>query len=129
MSRYGEFGLQAALVLSATVLFVTATLFAFATTWAESASDNADTLSSWVSADVGTTILIVQVLQGLLAAASTAALSSSFERLHWLEMYKENGIVLIGLLALSPTTSQTGTLRIILSRYTTLSARGLALAR
>jgi hypothetical protein len=129
MARFGDFLQQLALVLFSTLLFIAVTLFAFATTWAERASDNAEPLSWWLTADVGTTILTLQVLQGLLAAASTAAVSASFERMHWLGMQKDKGLALVSMLAMSPTTSATGTLRIILGRYAKMSARGLALAR
>lgn len=129
MARFAGLWQQLALVLFSTLLFIAVTLFAFATTWAERASDNAKPLSWWVRADVGTTILTLQVLQGLLAAASTAAVSTSFERLHWLGMQKNKGLALVDVLAMSPTTSATGTLTIILGRYAKMSARGLALAR
>jgi len=129
MTRFGDFLQQLALVLFSTLLFIAVTLFAFATTWAERASESSETLSWWVSAGVGTTILTLQVLQGLLAAASTTAVSASFERLQWLGMQKEKGLALVNVLALSPTTSGSGTLRIILGRSAKMSARGLALAR
>lgn len=44
-------------------------------------------------------------------------------------MKKDKGLALVDVLAMSPTSSATGTLTIILGRYAKLSARGLALAR
>lgn len=129
MARFAAFWQQLALVLFSTLLFIAVTLFAFATTWAKRASVNAEPLNWWVRADVGTTILTLQILQGLLAAASTAAVSTSFARLHWLGMQKDKGLALVDVPAMSPTTSATGTLTIILGRYAKMSAGGLALAR
>ncbi|KAK1757960.1 hypothetical protein QBC47DRAFT_295213 [Echria macrotheca] len=121
--------LQAALVFSSTLLFVAVILCARATTWAQTASDNRRSLQWWMSVDVGTTILVVRVLQGLLTADSSIAISRSFMRLHWREMHKDGGLQLADLLALSPTTSLLGTIRIVFSGHLKSSTRMWAIAR
>jgi len=107
--------LQAGLVVISSLLLVVILLITLATAWAEFSSDHQQPMSWWLSADVGTTILIVRVLQGLLTATTTAAINSAFTRLHWRGMHAVGGLKLIDLVALSPTTLFSGTVRVILS--------------
>lgn len=129
MGRDPKVWFQTALVTVATLLFTAIILFTLATNWAETASDRYLELSWWLRADVGTTILVVRVLQGLLTGTVTAAISSSFVRLHWQGMQKEHGLNLVDLLALSPTTALSGTIQILLSRHAEFRTRVGALAR
>jgi MFS family permease len=126
---YNELWQQTALVFVSSLLFVAIVLCALATDWAKSASDERQELGWWMSTDVGTTLLIVRVLQGVLTAASSAAVSSSFMQLHWSKMHRKKGLRLIDLLALSPTTPLSGTIRIILSRHSKQTARVWAIVR
>ncbi|KAK0616412.1 hypothetical protein B0T14DRAFT_568017 [Immersiella caudata] len=117
--------LQAGLVVISSLLLVVILLFTLATAWAEFSSDHQQPMpmSWWLSADVGTTILIVRVLQGLLTATATAAISNAFTRLHWRGMHASGGLRLIDLVALSPTTLFSGTVRVILSPNSEKAAR------
>jgi len=120
---------QAALVIVSSVLFVVIILFTLTTTWAEFSSNRQQPLSWWTSADVGTTILVVRVLQGLLTATATAAICSSFTRLHWRKMSRHEGIKLADLVALAPTTLFTGTIHVIFGSNSRRSARFWAICR
>ncbi|KAK4443151.1 hypothetical protein QBC34DRAFT_311616 [Podospora aff. communis PSN243] len=121
--------LQAGLVIISSALFVVIVLFTLTTTWAELSSNRQQALSWWVSADVGTTILVVRVLQGFLTATATAAICSSFTRLHWRLMSKDEGLKLSDLAAISPTTLYAGSVRLILSPDSGRSARLWAIGR
>lgn len=125
----GEFLGQTALVVASTVLFVAIVLGTLTTPWAQDLSDNQKELSWWAKADVGTTLIVVRVLQGLLTALSSAAISSSFMRLHWNKTNSKNGLRLTDLLALSSTTSLLGTVQLIVSGSTKASTRIGALGR
>jgi hypothetical protein len=127
--RHGELVFQAALVAASSALFVVIVLVTLTTTWAQNLSDRQEKLSWWAKADVGTTLIIVRVLQGVLTAASTAAICSSFMRLHWNKINSEKGLPLADLLALSPTTHITGTAQLIFRRDTKPATRIGALAR
>ena len=124
-----EFLLQAALVVTSSALFVAIILVTSATTWAELSSNSHQPLGRWVSTEVGTTLLIVRVLQGLLTAVATAAVCSAFTRLHWRGMSKREGLDLVELIALSPTTLFSGSIRVILSKDSSRSAQIWALVR
>jgi len=127
--RLEELLLQAGLVIISSLLFVAIFLFVLTTTWAEFSSSRQQALSWWVSADVGTSILVVRVLQGLLTVSATAAICSCFTRLHWRGMHKTEGLKLVDLVALSPTTLFSGTVRVIFSPYSGRSARFWAITR
>jgi len=114
---------QAAMVAVSSVLFAVIILITLATSWAEFASDSNENLSWWAKVDVGTTILVVRVLQGLLTVIATAAICSAFTRLHWRGMEKREGLRLVDLMALSPTTLFSGAVRVILSADSGRKAR------
>ncbi|KAK4445479.1 hypothetical protein QBC34DRAFT_472396 [Podospora aff. communis PSN243] len=127
--RHGELVWQTALVAASTALFVLIILATLTTSWAEALSDEQRPLSWWARVDFGNTLIAVRVLQGVLTAASTAAMSNSFMRLHWNKISRDKGLPLADLLALSPTTSLMGTARLIAGKHTKLGTRVGAFAR
>lgn len=127
--RYGELLKQAALVVASSALFVLIVLATLTTTWAQRLSDSQEPLSWWAKTDVGTTLIVVRVFQGVLTAASTIAISGSFTRLHWNRINHEKGLPLADLLALSPTTDFMGTAQLIFSGTSKPGTRVGALAR
>ncbi|KAK1836854.1 hypothetical protein QBC39DRAFT_429866 [Podospora conica] len=127
--RFGDLLWQTALVVASSVLAVVIVLVAFTSSWAQTLSDKQQELSWWVKSDVGITIIVVQVLLGLLTAAASTAVAESFTRLHWNKINDEKGLPLSDLLALSPTTSFMGTARLVLGARTSAATRLRALAR
>ncbi|KAK5653205.1 hypothetical protein OQA88_9103 [Cercophora sp. LCS_1] len=127
--KYGEFLKQAALVVASSALFVIIVLASLTTTWAQTQSDRQEQLSWWNKTDVGTTLIVVRVLQGVLTVASTAAVSSSFTRLHWNRINGDTGLSLAALLSLSPTTDFWGTIQLIFARKSKLATRVGAILR
>ena len=119
----GELLLQGTLATASSLFLVVILLFTLATTWAEHATERQEPLGWWMSADVGTTILVVRVLQGLLTVTATAAISTTFTRMHWRGMHAKEGIKLINLIALSPTTQLSGTIRVMMSSRSGAAAR------
>jgi len=119
------------LILSS-ALYICIILIALATNWAISTSDRSSQLSQWLKVEVGTTITVVRVLQGLLSAFSSVLLGRSLLYLQWgvIQWRRESGgISYKTLLALSPTTMDWGSLRLILGFASRLSTRFWALLR
>ena len=114
---------QAALALASSALFTAIILIFAATSWAEVAADRQEALAWWMQGDVGTTILVVRVLQGLLTAVATTAICGAFTRLHWRKMHGATGLSIVELVALSPTTLLLGTLRVVLGPHSGGMAR------
>jgi len=105
------------LVFFATGFYVAIVIYARVTDWAESLSERKRRLTTGLEGDVSTTIAVVRVLQGLLLAASSFALTRSFYILQWgLMVRRPDGIPYTELLALSPTTLDWGSFRIFTSR-------------
>jgi len=127
--RFGELQWQTALVAVSSALFVVIVLFTLTATWAQTQSERQQELSWWVKADVGTTLIVVRVLQGLLTAVSSAAMTDSFTRLHWNRINNEKGLPLPDLLALSPTTSFMGTIRLVFGANAKMGTRVSAFTR
>ena len=127
--RYGELLWQAFLVAASSALFVLIIIATLTTPWAQTLSDEQKPLSWWARVDFGDTLIAVRAMQGVLTAASTAAMSNSFTRLHWNKMANEKGLLLANLLAFSPTTSLMGTAQLIVGKHTKLSTSACALAR
>lgn len=78
-------------------------------------SDARARLPRYLTLDVSTTLTIVRAMQGVLTTVVTMALSKSFEFLQWGFLRNtRGGAPYIRQLALSPTTSVSGTLQLIL---------------
>ncbi|KAK0627904.1 hypothetical protein B0T14DRAFT_422946 [Immersiella caudata] len=127
--RHGELLWQAFLVAASSALFVLIILTTLTTPWTQALSDEQRPLSWWARVDFGDTLIAVRVMQGVLTAASTTAMSNSFTRLHWNKMANEKGLLLANLLAFSPTTSLMGTAQLIVGKHTKPSTRIYTLAR
>ena len=92
---------------------------------AESISEEKGRLDGFLTADVSTTITIVRALQGLLTTLVTVSLSQAFSYLQWsfIRSSHGDGTPYVRQLALSPTTSVSGTLSLIFHRSTPLGSR------
>lgn len=98
---------------------------------AESISEQKGRLDGFLTADVSTTITIVRALQGILTTLVTVSLAQAFSYLQWsfIRSSGADGVPYARQLALSPTTSVSGTLSLIFHRSTPLESRLWALFR
>jgi len=122
---------QFLILILSSALYTCIILIALATGWAQSTSDKNVPLSKWFKVEVGTTITVVRVLQGVLSATSTILLSRSLLYLKWglMRTHGDDGIPYKTLLALSPTTLDWGSVKLILGFASRLSTRFWALLR
>jgi hypothetical protein len=113
--NYSRISRPLLLALFGTGFYVAIITYAEIADWAESVSGKRQRLTKGLQTDVSTTIAVVRVLQGLLLATSSFALTRSFAILQWSLMARalDNGISYHELLALSPTTLNWGAFRIV----------------
>jgi hypothetical protein len=107
---------QFCLLAASSGVYVSIILYARSTDRAEAASEAGRPLTPFLKVGVGTTLTVVRVLQGILSAASAVALTRAMASLQWGLMAKPGGIPFRSLLALSTSTLDYGTARIIFSR-------------
>ncbi|KAK0611883.1 hypothetical protein B0T14DRAFT_595249 [Immersiella caudata] len=105
-------------VLFATALLVAIVFVVMLTDQAEIVSAEKGSLPSYLTLDVSTTITVVRAMQGVLATVVAMILSQSFSYLQWGFLRTQGGAPYVRQLALSPTTSFAGTLRLIAHRAT-----------
>jgi hypothetical protein len=115
----GALARQLVKVLFATALLAALVFVVMLTDQAETVSAEKGPLPSHLTLDVSTTITIVRAMQGVLAAVVAMILSQSFSYLQWgFLRSSKGGAPYVRQLALSPTTSVAGTLRLIFHRAT-----------
>ncbi|KAK4448934.1 hypothetical protein QBC34DRAFT_352135 [Podospora aff. communis PSN243] len=119
------------ILFSCLATYICIILIAFATEWAQSASERGLPLGPWLRVEVGTTITVVRVLQGLLSATCTILLTRTLLYLKWslIQRRGPQGIRYTTMLAISPTTLDWGSLRLIFASASRLPARFWALLR
>lgn len=89
-------------------------VIAWATTYyAENYSDDGRSLNALLKLDVSTTLTVLRASQGLLSTITTLNLRDTFVNTHWVLMSRDDGISYPSLLALSPTTSAAGLIRLL----------------
>ena len=104
---------QFALAFCASALLAVIVFVVHLTDQAQTASEQKGHLGSILTADVSTTLTLVRVLQGLLTTAATVLLSQSFSYIQWGFTSDAKGASYIAQLALSPTTTVWGMIRLI----------------
>jgi len=107
--------LQLAILSASTAAYAAIILFAHLTEKAEAASIHGERLSELLKADLGATLTIVRVLQGVLSAVCSAAASRALLFLQWTLTERPEGLSYRSLLALSPSTPSLGIIRILFS--------------
>lgn len=100
-----------------------------ATYSAEEWSNQGHPLSDLHKTDVGKTLTILRISQGILSASLSMALKNIFVLLQWSQMHRSNGVSYLNVLALSPTTGALGALSLIKSSATRISSKFWALSR
>lgn len=100
-----------------------------ATYSAEEWSNQGHPLSDLHKTDVGKTLTILRLSQGILSASISMALQNVFVLLQWSQMHRSNGVSYLNVLALSPTTGALGALGLIKSSAPRISAKIWALLR
>ncbi|KAK1750897.1 hypothetical protein QBC47DRAFT_88788 [Echria macrotheca] len=120
---------QLVLVTGSSVLLAVIVYITTLTGQAESISEQKGHLSMVLKADVSTTLTLVRALQGLLTTALTVALATTFSYLQWGFVHRSPGMPYLRHLALSPTTSIWGTIRLILHPSPAWKSRLWALFR
>jgi hypothetical protein len=108
--------LQLALLFTSTACYVVVIFYASVTERAEVASNKGLPLSDWLKVGVGTTLTVVRVLQGVLSAACAIAAARALLFLQWCLIQRPEGLSYRSLLALSPSTLDSGIIRILFSR-------------
>jgi hypothetical protein len=83
------------------------------TYYAENYSDDGRSLNALLKLDVSTTLTVLRASQGLLSTITTLNLRDTFVNTHWVLMSRDDGISYPSLLALSPTTSAAGLIRLL----------------
>jgi hypothetical protein len=111
------------IVALATALFVAVAWFANATISDTSYTRTRNFIKTALHVDVGDTLTILSVLQGLLAFLMGMMLDSILELIQWSLMGRKQGLDLLSILALSPSTGVSGTLGILLCRTSGLQDR------
>jgi hypothetical protein len=122
---------QFSLLFLTSALYVAIILIAVATKWAQASSSKSSALSAWLEIDVGTTITVVRILQGLLTGLSSVVFTRTLLYLKWGLVQKSGpvGLPYRTLLAMSPTTLGWGTIRLIFGPGSGFWTRFWALAR
>jgi len=110
--RVSSILVQLVLVFGASAILVSIVFIVLLTNQAQTVSEQKGHLSDILAADVGTTLTIVRALQGLLSTIITVSLSQSFSYVQWGFSNDTKGASYIRQLALSPTTSILGTIRL-----------------
>lgn len=112
---------------------LTATLFTSAvfavTAWFAKATFTTHALKTAFNIDVGGTLTVLRILQGVLSGCTTYVVLSAFQLLKWSLVAREGGVNGLTVLALSPTTSTYGTLAILFASKPRAMDRLWALAR
>lgn len=114
------------LFVASLALYITIIWFIQATFQAIDRSEMDQPLNRWQKVNDSTTIAVLQILQGVLGLAISAALRESFELLQWYLTARSCGLSYAAFLSLSPSTSFVGTSRIIFSYDVTSLERLLA---
>jgi len=105
-------------VVLATLLLLGMVAVILMTDRSETVSQERGSLPSYLKYDVSTTITIVRAIQGVLTALVGMTVSQSFSYLQWgfLRSSRDGGAPYLRQLALSPTTSVSGTLHLVFHR-------------
>lgn len=122
-------GLQLLAVSASSGLLAAVISFARVTHRAIDLSLAHEPLPSTLKTDASTAIAIIRVLQGVLAAISSAALVKSFTYLYWIMIGRPDGLGVASLLALTPSTTEIGRLRLLFGSSPRFFTRLLGLAR
>ena len=122
-------GWQAVLLLLSSALFAAIILVVQLTVWAEGQSRQGLPLDARLKADVSITLAIIRVLQGLLAALVTIAVSRALLFLQWGLICRPQGLAYRSLLSLSHSTAHWGMLRILFGSGSEFSTRAFAVMR
>lgn len=94
-------------------------LFVQNTVSAEASSDSNVSLGSLSEVHPSTALEIIRALQGVLAAITSAALKQSFSYIQWILISRGNGLSHLEFLALSSTTGDMGSIKLILGDFRT----------
>lgn len=120
---------QFLILLSASATLSVIIFFVRLTSQAQTASSRNGNLSATQTIDVSTTLAIVSILQGLLTFVLNLALSRAFSCIQWVHVDSPRGASYLRTLAASPNSSALGTIRLIVHRSITPSARACGLGR
>jgi hypothetical protein len=128
-SRFSNLWLQLLSSILALALFSVVVLFVQATPSAQWRSDQKLGLSSLDRQDISTTLGVLRLAQGLLAAITASALTEAFVFLQWKLMTSPTGLSYHSLLGLSPTTGNLGTIALVVASAPKLPSKLWALMR
>jgi hypothetical protein len=115
--------------LLSTALFGFALWYVQAAFSAETAIRTRQILYRVFKIDVGSTLAVLRITQGVLSTCSTIALMRALEMLQWGLAGRDHGLEGSAFLSLSPSTHIFGVLRIVLSRISKWTARAWGLVR
>jgi hypothetical protein len=124
-----DLAVQAFILLLCSGIFIAIIIITLLTNWAERVSKEKRPLDEILRLGVSSTITIVSALQGILAAGASVVLARSFLCIQWSLIARQSGLRYHEHLALSPTTFDLGTLRLITSGGISFPARFWASAR
>jgi len=110
-------------VFSVTAWFATVTFSSQSTSLAQHA------FKKVFKIDVGVTLTVLRILQGILTGCTTYVLLAAFQLIQWTLVARENGANGLTVLALSPTTSVFGTLCMLFTSKPRMIDRVWALSR
>jgi len=128
-SGFANLWLQLLSSVIALALFAVVVLFVQATPSAQWRSDHRVSLSDLDKKDVSTTLGVLRLAQGVLAAITASALTEAFVFLQWKLMTSPEGLSYHSLLGLSPTTGNLGTMALIIAAAPKLPSKLWALMR
>jgi len=122
-------GWQVILLVLASALFASIIFVVHLTTWALAESRKGQPLGDHLKSDMSITLGVIRVLQGLLSAVTTFAISRALQFLQWGLICRPKGLAYLSLVSLSQLTADWGRLRIILSPRLKISSRMFAVGR
>jgi len=128
-STFQKTGWQFALLLLSSSLFVSILLVMQLTSWADNDSRQGLPLHTRLKVDVSVTLGLIRVLQGLLTALTTLAISRTLQLLQWVLVCRPRGLAYPSLLSLSQSTSYTGSLRIMFGSMSDVPPRAFSVMR
>ncbi len=104
------------LLLLSSALFVAIIVAVQLTAWAEDKSSRGLPLEDSLKADVSVTLGVIRTLQALLSATTSLAILRALLCIQWGLIRRPDGLSYLSLLALSRSTADWGTLRLIFGR-------------
>lgn len=117
------------MALLSIVVFIFVVWYVQAAVSAETAIRTNQVVHQVLRVDLGSTLAVLRVTQGILSTLTTIGVMSALEMLQWILAGRDHGVESSVFLGLSPATGLFGVFRILISRKSRWTARAWSLVR